>query len=127
MTRMPLLFATAGLLALAVPAMAESRVTPAQPVTSQPADEVMVRATPEMARGLARLFTREVLAPRYELDEAGMDRVCEAVARRLMATAHAADKKGMEFAEYVLPELIRDEVWHRPAVQGPPPELLRLG
>ncbi len=53
--------------------------------------ELGLRFTPEMARGIARLYTKDMLVRRYELPEDQVDEVAEDIARRLMQQAHKLD------------------------------------
>lgn len=84
---------------------------PAQPAPRRQADDGTpgVRFTPEMARGIARLYAKNVLTRRYELEEGKVDQATEAVARRFMAMAHQVDAQGAEFVEYVMSEAIKSE------------------
>jgi hypothetical protein len=89
-----------------------------------PDPEPVVRFTPEMARGLARRYTRQVLMRRYELDEKKADELAEPVARRIMAMAHAHDDRGGEFVEFVMSQAIRAEAEGRSGA-GMTPEVAK--
>jgi len=56
--------------------------------------EVGVRFTPEMARAMARVYTKEMIVRRYELDESRVGEANEVIAKRLMELAHKLDAAG---------------------------------
>lgn len=66
-----------------------------------------VRFTPGMARGLAQIFTKNVLVRHYEMDEAKSEEAREKIARRLMQVAHANEERGQEFIEWAMTEAMR--------------------
>jgi len=53
--------------------------------------EYGLRFTPGMARGIARRAARDVIVKRYEMDPAAEEQLTDAIARRLMQTAHELD------------------------------------
>ncbi len=97
--------------------LAIAAVAPAQAPDAPPAaeNETFVRFTPDMARGLARRYTHQVLMRRYELEEQKADELTEPIARRIMAMAHAYDRQGGEFVEYVMTQAIQSEAEGRQA------------
>jgi hypothetical protein len=95
--------------------------------TGAPAPEPTLRITPENVRALAKMFTHEVLEPHYNLDAATSGQVTEAIARRVMAAAHAADQKSAaDSADYIIAEAIHGEI-DGTMRDGPSPELLKHG
>lgn len=76
--------------------------------------ELGLRFTPEMARAMARLFTEEVAAKRYNLDAGKVDEATENVARRIMGMAHKLDQAGYhERMEHLVAEFIRGQIEER--------------
>ncbi len=98
------------------PVLAQSNIPQPPPSTESPND-AGVRLTPGMARAVAQLYTKEVLMRRYQLDEAKSKDASEAIARRLMATAHTIDAQGADFLQYVIGQSIQSRVENR---SGPP-------
>ncbi|GMV96048.1 MAG: hypothetical protein HRF43_19125 [Phycisphaerae bacterium] len=93
---------------LAVPVWAQAPAGPAD--AEDPDDQPSpygIRFTPGMARGLATVFTRQVLVRHYEMDEARSEEAIEVLTRRFMKTAHANNEKGQEFFEWALTEALR--------------------
>ena len=73
--------------------------------------ELGVRFTPGMARAMARMFTEEVAAKRYNLPAGKLDEATEGVARRLMSMAHKLDEAGYnERVEHLAAEFIRGQI-----------------
>lgn len=62
--------------------------------------EYGIRLTPEIARGMGKAFTREVLVREYELDEAKAEEAAELIARQLMKAAHEHDAAARDLLEF---------------------------
>jgi hypothetical protein len=70
---------------------------------SQPAEPAF-RFTPNMARGMAAIYAREMLKTRYDLPQDKLADAEEMVARRLMQLAHKVDGPAGELAERFIEE-----------------------
>jgi hypothetical protein len=81
-----------------------SAQSPAQ--NQQTSEGPMLRFTPEMARGLARQYVRNMLVRRYELDPSKVEEATEITARRFMAMAHQLDGRGAELIEYMAGQMV---------------------
>lgn len=66
--------------------------------------DAAVRFTPDMARAMAGIYTREVLKRRYELPDEKIEQAQESVARRLMQLAHKIDEPGSEVIQRFVEE-----------------------
>jgi len=71
--------------------------------------EYGIRFTPGMARAMGRLFTKQVLVRRYELQDDRTDEAGEAIARRLMEVAHANQEQGQELWEFVFTKALEHQ------------------
>lgn len=98
----------AAVVLLAVIALAVGGV-PERSAADEPAsaaDEIGLRFTPEIARGMARLITKEMFVNRYDMAPERVDEVAERIARRLMDFAHQHEDRAQEFAEFVGGEML---------------------
>jgi hypothetical protein len=92
-------------LALCVAVMPALGQQPAPPAAKQdlgPPTERGLRFTPGMARGIAELMTREAFVRQFQLDEAKVPEVSEAIARRLMVAVNSNEEAATSFIEYML-------------------------
>ncbi|MBN1490052.1 MAG: hypothetical protein JXA69_09055 [Phycisphaerae bacterium] len=84
-------------------------VAPVRSAADEPAsaaDTIGLRFTPEIARGMARLITKEMFVNRYDMAPERVDDVADRVAHRLMAFAHEHQDQAQEFAEFIGGEML---------------------
>lgn len=87
----------------------------AQPPATQPGEDVMrptelgMRLTPGMARAFARYFVKDELAVEFELNEPSQAKAADAIARRLMESAHKNAPQAQAFLEGSLQILMETE------------------
>ncbi|MCP4249540.1 MAG: hypothetical protein GY778_21065, partial [bacterium] len=88
--------------------------------------EPRLRFTPRMARGVAKLYTKEVLKKRYELSDERMDEAVDVIARRLMTAVHGSEKEALAVVEFYMTEgleMAADMREGKKELHGIPPDL----
>lgn len=94
------------MLGLTLPSSAQDADEEEDDLYNRPA-EAGLRFTPGMARALGKVYAKEVLVRRYELDAAKADEAAELAARRMMKLAHGTEDQGQEFVEYLFTQIMK--------------------